>query len=91
MGCSHLNGCKKKNMSYQKSSLRGLAPDFIRSEVIFRVDALKIVEAHVLSDRILKLRRSSVMSMIQTFGLERTKEVFHDNVVERPTRSGHGG
>lgn len=78
-------------MSYQKSSLRGLAPDFIRSEVIFRVDALKIVEAHVLSDRILKLRRSSVMSMIQTFGLERTKEVFHDNVVERPTRSGHGG
>ena len=91
LDCSRSHGPKKKNLSWNNAILSGLAPDFIVSEVVFQVDALKVViEVNVLSDQFFDLRTSRIMSTKQTFGFERTKEIFHGCVIVRAARTGHG-
>ena len=82
MDGARLNGHKEK-MSQHNTVLRGLTPAFMGSEAVFQVNALKVVEANVRSDQFFNLRMSGAMSTIQTFGFERTKEIFHGCVVVR--------
>lgn len=89
MDGARLNGHKEK-MSQHNTVLRGLAPAFMGSEAVFQADALKVGEGNVLGDPFFDLRMSRIMSTIQTFGFERTKEVFHGCVIVRAARIGHG-
>ena len=50
-----MNGHKKKNLSQNNAILCGLVPDFIGSEAVFQIDALKDVDVNVLSDRFFDL------------------------------------
>lgn len=50
-----MNGHKKKNLSQNNAILRGLVSDFIGSEAVFQIDALKDVDLNVLSDRFFDL------------------------------------
>ncbi len=70
--------------------LRGLALDFVGSEAVFEVDAFKVAEVNVLSNRFFSLRTSRITNPIQTFGLDRTKESFHGRFVIGTSRAGNG-
>lgn len=86
---SRLNGRKKKNLLQNNAILRGHAPDFIGGEAVFQVDMLKVVEVNVLSNQFFDLRTSCIMSTIQIFWFEHTKEFFHGCVIVRTARTGH--
>ena len=89
MDCIRLNGYEKKKLSKNNARLRGLAPDFVGSEAVFEVDAFKVAEVNVLSNRFFSLRTSRITNPIQTFGLDRTKESFHGRFVIGTSRAGN--
>ena len=89
MDGARLNRHKEKMLQYN-TVLRGLAPAFMGSEAVFQADALKVGEGNVLGDPFFDLRTSRIMSTIQTFGFERTKEVFHGCVIVRAARIRYG-
>ena len=62
---------QKSTLSQNSGKLHGLAPDFKRSEAVFQVDPLIIVELHILRYRLFGFSPARKFSSIQALRFQR--------------------
>ena len=81
---------EKKNPVVDKSSLRGLAPEFNRGEDVFEGNTLKIVEIDILRNAQIDFVACRKARLVQAFCLQGSEEIFHRRIFINTAGSGPG-
>ena len=83
------NRQRKSALSQNSGELHGLAPDIKRSEAVFQVDPLVVVELHILRHHLFDFGTARKSSPIQALCFQRPEKIFHRRIVIGTSRTGY--